>query len=111
MHLLFVEDISHLLIFKKDKEICFNRRNAPISNMQDIKYWLCTSLLDCFCQPWHPVSLLGLPHGCVVLVYCLGMVTHKRAISMESAHPKHIILTVIIANTHNFNNILLISVA
>ncbi len=63
----------------KDKyEIWLNTTNYPIFNMQDFRYWLCTSILDCFGQVVSPllevlVQTIGLLYKCQGIL-CVGQV-------------------------------------
>ncbi len=43
--------LAHML---NGYDICFKTMNYPIFNMQDFRYWLCTSVLDCFGQVVSP---------------------------------------------------------
>ncbi len=53
-------------------EICFNRTHYPIFNMQELRYWPCTFIVDCF---W----LAGIPNvdsnlGIVAVCPCNNLV-------------------------------------
>ncbi len=59
-------------------EIYLNTTNYSIVNMQDLSYWLCTSILDCFGQFVIPTTIIQILF--LVVYFVAGLYISQKCI-------------------------------